>query len=425
MAIHVGRTLPELEVMARNMGLIIIPTGKNGRYMKEDYIHPIREVSLEKRYKSLDKIPDHMALMLQVKSPMLAKRIDELKPEYQKEIWESNNWYFEEKLNGARMWIIKTNTGLYLYSRHNSDVDLLPIEYSDNILFPENFNLGTIKENFIIDTEITSDSPNLNTAVGKYGVRTETMLQAITSILGSDPKRAKLIQKQENIRFTFNVFDCVFYEGQWLFKVPLLKRRQLAFSLWKKLSKAGFKIRPVRSNRSNKKQFYKGIIMNGGEGCVSKNINGIYIPDTNRSVDGWIKIKRSVSEMVSMEEAFGDTVDGWISGFEPGNSDKGLQDYVGTIKVSTYIRKDDGTVYEHEIAHISGFDMKLRVDMTEKIAGIPTLKASYYSRVVEIDGAGVSSRVRRLNHAVLLGFRYDKTKDSCIMDEKFLNKLIL
>jgi ATP-dependent DNA ligase len=425
MAIHVGRTLKELEEIASKMELTITPTGKNGRFMKEDYIHPIREVHLLKRYKSLDKIPDHLALILSVKSPMLAKRIDELKPEYQKEIWESNNWYFEEKLNGCRLWVIKTSTGLFLYSRHNSDVDLLPIEYSENILFPDNFNLSSIKENFIIDTEITSDSNNLNTAVGKYGVMTETMLQAVTAILGSDPKRAKLIQRQENIRFTFNIFDCVYYEGQWLIKEPLIKRRKLAMELWKKLSDVGFKIRPVRSNRSNKKQFYKGIIMNGGEGAVAKNINGIYVPDTNRQNDGWIKIKRSVSEMSSMEEAFGDTIDGWISGYEPGKPDKGLQDYVGTLKISTYIKRADGTIYEHEIAYISGFDMKLRVDMTEMIAGIPTLKATYYSRVVEIDGAGVSSRARRFNHAVLLGFRYDKNKDSCIIDEDFLNKLIL
>jgi ATP-dependent DNA ligase len=150
-----------------------------------------------------------------------------------------------------------------------------------------------------------------------------------------------------------------------------------------------------------------------------------YVPDTNRQNDGWIKIKRSVSEMSSMEEAFGDTIDGWISGYEPGKPDKGLQDYVGTLKISTYIKRADGTIYEHEIAYISGFDMKLRVDMTEMIAGIPTLKATYYSRVVEIDGAGVSSRARRFNHAVLLGFRYDKNKDSCIIDEDFLNKLIL
>jgi len=425
MAVHVDRTLRELADMANRFGLEISPSGKNDRYMKADYIHPIREYFLLDRYKNLEKIPEHLQLILSIKSPMLAKRIDDLKPEQQKIIWESNDWYFEEKLNGARMLLVKDNSGIHLYSRHNSEVDLLPIEYTDHIVFPENFDIDKIKDNFILDTEITSDEANINTTIDKYGVKTESILQAVTAILNCDPKKARLIQKQEKLTLPFNLFDCIFYNGQWIDKEPLHKRRALGMEIWNKLSSSGFSIRPVRSNRSNKRQFYKSIILNGGEGVVAKNVNGIYIPDTNRQSDGWIKIKRSMSEMSTMEEAFGDTIDGWISGYEPGKPDKGLQDYVGTIKVSTYVRKDDGTTFEHEIAYISGFDMNLREDMTETIGGIPTLKASYYNKIVEIDGAGVSSRVRRFNHAVLVGFRFDKNKDSCIIDEEFLNRMVL
>lgn len=411
--------------MASSLGLEISPSGKNGRYYKEDYINPIREFYLVNRYKSLDKIPEHLKLALKLKSPMLAKRIDALKPELQKVVWESDEWYFEEKLNGCRIMIVKTNEGIRLYSRHNSVSDLLPIEYSDNIVFPSNFDLDKVGDNFILDTEITSDTNRLNTIIENYGVVTETQLQAVTALLGCDSSKARTIQEREGLILTFNVFDCIYYNGQWLMNEPLHRRRTLALELWKKLEDAGFKIRPVRSSSDNKRQFYKNIILEGGEGVVSKNVNGIYVPDTSRNNTGWIKIKRSVKEIADMDSSFGDTIDGWISGFEPGKPDKGLQDYVGTIKVSCYVCRKDGFIYEHEIANISGFDMNLRKDMTENVGGIPTLKASYYGRIVEIDGQGISSRNRRLQHAVLLDFRYDKNKDSCVIEEDFLEKQIV
>ncbi len=409
MAIQVDKTLNELQQMAVSLGIYVDKgSGKNQKIMKEDLIHPIRNYFLLQRYKDITKIPKHLELILSLKSPMLAKRIDELKPELQEAIWKSDQWYFEEKLNGCRFFLVKTGKGLHLYSRHNSVTDLLPIEYSENIVYPENFDLDKIKDDFILDTEITSDYDCINTSLDKYGVQTETMLQGYLDFTTESIWAVSARVRQKYVML-----------------LPLTKRRPLAFELWRKLSDAGFKIRPVRSNRSNKKEFYKGIILSGGEGCICKKIDGIYIPDSNRQNDGWIKIKRSMSEMTSMDDVFGDTIDGWISGFEPGKPDKGLQDYVGTIKVSIYIRKKDGTLYEHEIAHISGIDMKLRTDMTETVEGIPTLRASYYGTIVEIDGVSISGRAKRLNHATLNGFRYDKTKLDCVMDEEFLEKNIV
>jgi ATP-dependent DNA ligase len=428
MAVHVGKNMRELEEMIESLGIdreSVVSSGKNGRLMKEDLINPIRDYHITQRYGGVDGMPSHMEKMLSVKSPMLAKRIDALKPEQQEEIWNSDDWYFEEKLNGCRMWIIKDESGLHLYSRHNSDVDFLPIEYTDKIILADGFDMRKVKENFILDCEVTSDESKLSTVVEKYGVVTETILQAVSALLSSDAKRARYIQKTEGIRLTFNTFDCVYYEGTWITDEPLSVRRRTAMELYKKLSAAGFKIKPVRSNRSNKKQFYKNIVMSGGEGVVAKNINGIYVPDTSRKNDGWIKIKRSMSGSLEAEESFGDTIDGWISGYEVGETGKALENFVATIAVSLYLNKEDGTQEEHEIARISGFDMKLREDMTVYVDGVPTLKPSYYGRVVEIDGAGVSARAKRLNHAQLIGFRYDKDKYSCTIDESFLNKMIL
>jgi hypothetical protein len=327
-------------------------------------------------------------------------------------------------VHNCRAIILKDSSGFHIYSRHNSDVDFLPIEFTEKVMFADGFSPDMIKDNFMLDCEMTSDTARLNTVMDNYGVVTETALQALTSLISSDTPRALAIQKKENLRLTFNFFDCIWYNGQWITNQPLIERRKLAFELYNKLLAAGFKIRPVRSNRTNKKQFYKNIILNGGEGVVSKCINGIYVPDTNRRDDGWIKIKRSMSEM-SGEESYGDTIDAFITGAVPGEKGKGLENLIGAVCVSVNLKKYDGTYEEHEIARISGLDLKLRQDMTEMVGGIPTLKPSYYGRVIEIDGAGISSRNRHFRHAVFLGFRYDKDANSCTMDEEFLDKMIL
>ena len=422
MAISVGKTIPELVKLTEELGLTVTPSGKNGKFMKEDYIVPVREYHLGRLYG--DTVPDHLKMIMSMKSPMLAKRIDGLRQELQNEIWGSDLWEFEEKLDGVRILLVKDNSGLYCYSRHNSDVDFLPLEFSNKILYEKGFDIDKIKDNFILDTEITSDLSNINTVVGKYGVSTESMLQVVTALISSDPERAKLIQEREDFRLRFNVFDCVYYNGQWITNEPLEKRRELARELYMKLVGAGFKISEVRRSVTNKKQFYKSIVLNGGEGCIAKHSNGIYVPDTSRRNDGWVKIKRSISEL-SLEESFGDTIDAWISGFEKGTEGKGFEDYVGTIILSTYLRRDTGELVEHEIARVSGIDMKLREDMTLRVNGVVTLNPAYYNRVVEVDGANVSARARRLQHAVFLGFRNEKNKDDCILEESFLNSMVM
>ena len=90
MAIDTGLKRDELLAMARKCGVDskIVPTGKDGKIMKDDIIIPIREHNLIKRYGALDKVPEHLQLILQLNSPMLASRIDSLKKEQQDEIWK-------------------------------------------------------------------------------------------------------------------------------------------------------------------------------------------------------------------------------------------------------------------------------------------------------------------------------------------------
>lgn len=433
MAISVGHTIKELDKMASDLGLEVIGTGKDGKKKKEDYIKPIREHNLNQRYGSIDKIPDDMKLMLEMKSPMLAGRIDNLKQEQKDEIWNDESWVLEQKLNGVRCRIVNTGNGIHLYSRHNSDVDLLPIEFTDKILFPDNCDLSKISKSFILDTEMESDNPNICTIMGSNGVVTNSQLQAVTSLISSTPQRAKVIQRNNNLRLVFNSFDCLYYDGQWIMDYPLRERRKLAEEIVTALENCGFNIRRVRVSSDNsyegKKKFYNDIITHGGEGAVAKRLDGIYIPDTTRNFNGWIKLKKSAMDMLmgaetNLDELFGDTIDAFITGYEPGTKGSALENYVGAVCVSVNVVKSNGESYIHEIGRFSGIDMALREDMTEIVNGEPILKPSYYNRVVEVDGLGLSSRALRLNHCTFQGFRYDKLPDSCIIPEEQLYSMI-
>lgn len=433
MSISVGHTIKDLDKMASQLGVEVVGTGKDGKKKKEDYIGPIRNYNLIKRYGSLDKVPDDMKLMLEMKSPMLAGRIDNLKEDQQEEVWNDENWVLEQKLNGVRCRIVNTGNGIHLYSRHNSDVDLLPIEFTDKILFPDNCDLSKISKTFILDSEMESDNPNICTIMGSNGVVTNSQLQAVTSLISSTSQRAKMIQRNNNLRLAFNSFDCIYYDGQWITDYPLRERRKLANEIVSALENCGFNIREVRrstdNTREGKQKFYKDIVEHGGEGCVAKRLDGIYIPDTTRNFKGWIKLKRSMGQAFTsfdnMDNLFGDTIDAFITGFEPGTKGSAFEKLVGSVAVSVFVQKRDGTLEQREIAKFSGFDMSLREDMTEIINGEPVLKPSYYNRVVEIDGQNMSARNMRFSHCTFEGFRYDKLPDSCILTEEFLESQIV
>ena len=57
--------------------------------------------------------------------------------------------------------------------------------------------------------------------------------------------------------------------------------------------------------------------------------------------------------------------------------------------------------------------------------GNVTLNPKYYGKIVEVDGYGISSRVMRLRHAVLIRFRDDKNFEDCVYTERFIKSMIL
>lgn len=442
MAIYVSKNLKQLEDEANNLGIVVVGSGKEGKKKKEDYIKPLREFYLKERYGSLDKIPEHMKLMLNIKSPMLSGRIDKFKKEQQEEVWNSEEWDFEPKLNGIRCLLVYDGGSFNIYSRFNSDDDLLPINLTPKILL-KNKDFSFLSKSFIIDCEITSNELSLCNILNTYNIYISGQTLALDTLLSLDTVKAIKIQEDNPSNIVFNCFDCLYYGGRWVIDESLIDRRKLLSEVVKVLIKCGISVREVEHTNQNKKEFFRGLVYRGFEGCIAKRLHSIYIPDTSRNFKGWIKCKRESNKNFSdlkfdndtyytagdidldfneddvlNEFSFGDTSDVFISGFEPGSRGGVFEGLVESVLVSAYIIEHDGSMKEKEVGKLSGLSLNEYKRMTEVVNNEPVLKPEYYGRVCEVD-TSYDANKNTLNCS-FVRWRWDKTKESCMIEKDSL-----
>ena len=422
MSLQTSRSLSQLQLECENLKLEVKLKGK--KLQKDDYIRALREYYIES-YGGYNAIPKSLNLMLQIESPMLAAQYKTCKEAQQDKMWNTNDWYAEEKEDGVRIVNFFLQDENYnAYSRNNSTKDFLPISYGEKICL-DNVDFSKIRDTFILDSECICTNPRISTVLGKRGIVTETQLQAVTALVSMNKEDSIRIQREESCPLLFKVFDCLYYNGEWLLDKPLIERRKYLKKALQQLQLAGFKAQLPKSNISNKKAFYNALIKEHKEGIILKKIDSKYTATSSRAHRDWVKVKRSFSETAEME-GLCDTIDGFITGFESGSKDKANSNLVGTLIVSTYLRDEEGNTKLHEIAHISSITDDLRKEITTYDSeGNPVLKESFYNQVVEVDGQCISARAMRLRHAVLVRFRPDRSSDTCILDESFLRALIL
>lgn len=438
MAYQIRERKDELEEQCRKLGIVenVNNYTTDKRVYKDDFIRALRDYYLEHQYnnnppKSLELLDENLV------SPMLACRYKKLKDDEKKEIWDSDDWYLEEKCDGVRMLMtyVSEGEGFNFYSRNLSVEDYLPIQYKNKIWL-DNIDKSKIKDKFIVDSELISLSSNIDTIVDKSssgGVVTETQLDAITALLGMEPEKTIPIQKRDSVKLQFVIFDCIYWNGEWLFDKPLKERREYMFKAFEQLNQAGFTCRLPEKAEEKKKQFYKNIINEGKEGVIAKNLNYKYIPNSYRRRQGWVKIKRSVTETMEIE-GIGDTIDAWVSGYKIGNEGTKWENYVGALKFNIYMENRMDSLFgdgetepeEHEIAVVSSISDKLRKEITEwDENGNPKLKKEVYGRVAELDGQSITGRNLRLKHARIVRWRPDKQVGQCVVDKEFLESMIL
>lgn len=418
------RTSAQLNSECVSRGVSLAP-GK--KYTRQDMVDLLAKDSLSRMVNP----PWGLLRRLDIESPMLCFSFKHLHMVEKEVVVTSDNWIAEQKWDGARMIICyHPDEGFSFYSRNVSVTDFLPVPYTNTILLIKDGKVtkagdwkGVFKVAFILDSEVVCENATIDTSLfSKYGVVTGSELNAVTAILSINDEDSHKIQK-EQAPLTFKIFDVLYYAGVDVWKSPLRDRKVLLKKAIDKLSIGlPFHESPYASG-VEKEEFYHKLIKAGKEGVVYKNLGVPYIPTTSRPRTTQIKRKRSVAE------SLGGDIDAFISGYVLPSEDRGWKDLIGAIEVSVFLKDASGSSTEHVIASISSMEMELRKKMTKlDPAGKPMLDPEFLGKVVVINGQDISSKARRFMHATCeweKGFRTDKTKFDCVMEENFLVSQIL
>ena len=416
MAIECVRRIDYLDSLCHELGLEVKQAGNKLR--KDDYVRALRNHFLLEKYGSLDNIPWSMKFMLSIECLQLCRRIQTLKESDQRKVWESDDWIAEEKIDGNRMVICwdADEKQFHFFSRNNSMVDYLPQDYKDTIYITSN-NFDYDK-NFVLDTEVISTSPNIET----NDTQCLTQLQSTSALLALNPDDSIAIQRNDPLKFI--VFDCLYHDESYMDK-PWVERHKQAELLCNILKEHNFNcelntvIENTEYNKNKKREFFDELIDNQKEGIILKNKYAKYHATSSRTID-CVKVKRSTSDSLTND------IDAFITDYVVGNDDTRNENMVVGFVFSVRIEKEDGTIVNHKIAVCSNISDYIKEDATViDDNGNVSLNNDYYFRVATLKGQNISARNMRLTHAVIDTWRPERSADTCeVLKESELKKLI-
>jgi len=386
-------------------------------------------------------------------------------------------------------------TGFEMFSRNESTANFLNGNLTSKYLFinkglitePKDYK-NAFNYRFILDGEVIVDKQI--EGVGTGGVTVEDYIQ---SILGSNEERAKAFQKEE-CKLRFTAFDVLYFEkdpkipAEWIpqynyyeeefspemvewveshfadylrsanFKkggtkckklyqylyslrktckydvrrLPFGKRRDLRHKIVDFLQSKNIPIFEVDSEDIFKIAFAEQILREGGEGIICKNVHAPYISSmrSSRSHRAALKVKQSINSMLSEDMSIVGDFDVFITSANPPKSDR-ITDMIGALNCSIYIKEEDGTIKEHEIASISGIphEWKRKLAEIDVNTGKISLNPEYKYKVIPINGLALTKGNLKFQHATLLNkgqleFK-PKNPTDCTWDRSALNEMVI
>lgn len=236
-------------------------------------------------------------------------------------------------------------------------------------------------------------------------------------------KAKKLCQYLYSLRFT-NEND--------VRKYPFKKRRELRHLIVSMLNKNVLPFYEVEGEDINKIEFTENILNSGGEGSIIKNLYAPYISGlrSTRNHRAAMKVKQSISTMLSSNSSLMEDFDVFITGANPPKSDR-IRNMIGSLSCSVYIKKKNGTTVEHEIANVTGIshEWKKKLALVDVETGKVTLNPEYEGKVIAIDGLALTASKLKFQHATLknkgnLEFKA-KNPSECTWDEDTLKEMTL
>lgn len=425
----IGRRMNELESEFRALGLTGFPRGlRRSKPGRMDYVLAMQDYYMDK-YRAEGKATYGMEWMAKIESPQCAKSQSELTPEEFEEFINSPDTFVEEKFDGCRLVVIYSpEYGFEFFSRNRTVTDYCFANYTNQIVgYEAEAWKGFFGKKFILDCELLSINPTIN---GR-NVKTETILQAVSALLALEKEASHQSQIEAGYPLRFKVFDILSFDGKDLFDFTQIRRKELLHKVLsafhKKCEANGItqgawmeEVPYVEGSGEVKKAYYKEVTGRGGEGLIIKTKSAKYKPVEARSVDRWLKWKRTVSESA---EIGGADIDAFISGWERGTVGTANENLIGSVDLSVFLTPSGE---EHVIARCSNLTAEVRQDMTcFDENGQMYLNPKYSKMVCTIDGQDITVRSKRFAHARILGFREDKKYFECTFSEALLASLVL
>ena len=161
------------------------------------------------------------------------------------------------------------------------------------------------------------------------------------------------------------------------------------------------------------------------------NLKGYYSTSDNRSRTSFVKLKRSIKST----QGLGDSFDAFVTGFIPGKVGTANEHIIGALEFSIYIN-DNGRIRLHHIASVPNITRDERLLATFNNAdGINpisytgsdgethwmSLNPDFLNLVGELNGQALSSKSIRIEHPSLVIWRTERSAESCIYTQEFIN----
>ena len=215
-------------------------------------------------------------------------------------------------------------------------------------------------------------------------------------------------------------------------RLTFKRRRELRRKLVEFLGSKNLPFYEVDGEDVYKTSYLEEVLRSGGEGIIVKEIHAPYIAGlkSSRSHRAAMKVKQSIAQMLNSDSSLMEDFDVFISGANPPKSDR-IKDMIGSLKCSIYLKKDDGSVVEHEIANITGLphEWKRKMAAVDVNTGKICLNPDYEGKVIAINGLALTSGNLKFQHATLrdngkIEFKA-KNPSECIWDENVLRDMTL
>lgn len=389
-----GKTLDKLKLEVETLGLNVEPSGKNGKFLKKDYVLSLMTYNLIKRYGSLNDVPLNLKFRLSFVSPQLAYGYFDLKAKEQEAIWNDPKIWLTEKISGIRGTIIYSKKGGWsLFGREISDNDYIWSDYTGRVL-PQ--IIGSLEYAVAVDVEVQLGDPKVYDVIKGLGYEVISDFQVVSTLLMLDEEKFKSVRSQFPHLFKFKLLD-VYHWVSDLRKLSYMEREGRFDTAVFELSKVGLSIERPQYCKDplTKKAFHEGIMKSGGEGTVAVFVDKPCDLSGSRKRDGMVKIKRSIFPLLLEPNALTDTVDGWVSAILKVDERSGL---VHTIEVS--MLNDRGV--DVKVAVTEAIPLSVRQSGLLKIGTVVELSGTKW-----VDGLVEGAVVERI--------RFDKDRLQCIL----------